>query len=164
MCAAPNTASKMRLLESAEEIICMFLLAPLCVLIGKCFAWVIRWCLLVNAGNIAGFVGFFFVFVFVLFFWSHQLSATKTKQNRFCSRKLHFPCRFLTKACSEDVSMKERELNVMVGLRFYIGSLLSGYRQPGPYFQEFYHKKDWLLSLMLPRDLENVINIIFPLT
>lgn len=87
-----NAASKMCLPESTEEIICMFLLAPLCV------DWQM-FCLSFSVMFACQHV-FFSFFLFFFSFWSRQLSArapnTKKKKQTpkevlHCSRTFHIP-------------------------------------------------------------------------
>lgn len=94
-----NMASKMCLLESTEEIICMFLLAPLCV------DW--QMCCLSYSVMFACQHSFFFFFLFGLVNCLHMHKIPKTKQVLHCSRTFHTALEQL------DQTLPSRHMNSM---------------------------------------------------
>lgn len=118
------------------------------MLIGKCFAWVIQWCLLVSIGNVA-----FFCCII-------KLNTTKTAW--LCGgallQKISDPSPSSSYASTlYPARMEVYEFIVTVHLRPKRQSIHSGYVQSGPYFLHYCHKSDWFYSL-LPHALDKVIN------
>lgn len=123
-----------------------------CVLIGKCFAWVIQWCFLVGIGNVA-------------FFWCIiKLNTTKTVW--LCGgallQKISYSSQF--GLCFHfHTIIKVYKFSVMAHLRRGYDKANSSYILHGPYFLGFCHRMIdcFHYCLMI---IGRLLTPIFPLT